>query len=263
MRFSKEFKKWACVIPLLCVLTVIGTKAGSLSQGGGAPSGSAVQGNPNLIAGRSNAGNSVSIGVEPTTGVISTLFPQAGGDAISNSGMGQFFGGNAVGLAEFGPFQFNGTTWDRERNAALANFGTSVTRTATNSIGAALAEKGARWSVVSIPASGTQGSASLAAEASVRHVIDCISFSANAAAAVAATNLNVNVRDGATGAGTVIYSFTVSAPTAAGAGIQEIQPVTFCGLQLTGTTNTATTVEFSAGLTGLLEAVSFTGFNVN
>lgn len=157
-------------------------------------------------------------------------------------------------------YAFNGTTWDRMRNAALAVFPASSTTTARNSIGAQIAEKGSRWTVVSNPAASSQASASLAAEASVRHVADCITFSAGATTAPALTALTVTLRDGAAGAGTVLWTHQVVIPASTG---QSVAPHSVCGLNLVGTTNTAMTLEFSALLLNLAEAVSLSGFNVN
>lgn len=144
----------------------------------------------------------------------------------------------------------------------LANFPTSATLTARNVFGGIVAEKSSRWSVVSNPASGSQATASIAAEAAVRHVADCINFSTIASGATAATNLTINLRDGATGAGTIIWTYQTGAPILAAGGTMAV-PHSICGLNLVGTTNTAMTFEFSAGLTGLIEAVSISGYNVN
>jgi hypothetical protein len=70
----------------------------------------------------------------------------------------------------------------------------------------------------------------------------------------------VNVRDGATGAGTIIWTNQVV--ISAGTG-QNVAPINVCGLNLTGTTNTAMTLEFSASLANLIESVSISGYNVN
>ena len=144
---------------------------------------------------------------------------------------------------------------------SLIAFPAASTLTSRNAAGALQAEKSSRWTVVSTPAVSTQASASIAAEASVRHVADCINFSAGSTTAPAAvTNLTVNLRDGATGAGTVIASWTVVAPAATG---QNVAPFSACGLNLVGTTNTAMTLEFSALLTNLFESVTLTGFNLS
>ena len=43
---------------------------------------------------------------------------------------------------------------------------------------------------------------------------------------------------------------------------QNVAPFELCGLNLAGTTNTAMTLEFSASLANLIQAVSLSGFNV-
>jgi hypothetical protein len=139
----------------------------------------------------------------------------------------------------------------------------ATTLTARNVAGSLFAEKSSRWTVVSFPAANSQGTASIAAEAGVRHVVDCVSFGADAGAAVTAAAGNFAVRDGATGAGTVIWQIAVAHLVAAGAGIQTIAPQSFCGLNLVGTTNTAMTAELNAGVTGEVQSVSISGFNVS
>lgn len=149
--------------------------------------------------------------------------------------------------------------WVRRKAAALTTFPVSTTLTGRNSVGAALIEKGARWSVIHNPAASSQATASIAAEASTRHVVDCIAFSAVSTSAPVATALTINVRDGATGAGTIIWTYQVVALAATG---QNVTPHSICGLNLVGTTNTAMTLEFSALLTNLIESVSISGYNV-
>lgn len=168
--------------------------------------------------------------------------------------------GNGQINYEVNPIIFNGTSWDRFRSASLASFPAASTLTARNSIGAAIVEKGSRWSVNSTPAVSTQASASIAAEALVRHVADSVCFSAGATTAPALTNLQINIRDGATGAGTILASFQVVIPATA---VQHLAPTCITGLQLVGTTNTAMTAEWSALLTNEFEQVTITGSNVN
>lgn len=155
---------------------------------------------------------------------------------------------------------FNGIDWDRARSADLTTFIVSTTLTARNSIGAQLTEKGSRWTAISNPAAGSQATASIAAEVDVRHVADCVSFSAAATTAPALTALTINLRDGATGAGTVIWTKQVAITVGVG---QEVAPFQACGLNLVGTTNTAMTLEWSASLANLIQEVSLSGFNVN
>lgn len=145
----------------------------------------------------------------------------------------------------------------------LINFPVATTLTGRNTSGALTAEKTSRFTVVSAPAAASQGTASIAAEASVRHVADCVIWSADASAAVTAAAGTLVLRDGATGAGTIIAQWRIAHQVAAGAGIQTIAPNSVCGLNLSGTTNTAMTAEFNAGVTGEEQAVTLTGFNVS
>jgi hypothetical protein len=73
------------------------------------------------------------------------------------------------------------------------------------------------------------------------------------------TNLTINLRDGATGAGTVIASWNVTVSNTTG---QNVAPFSACGLNLVGTTNTAMTLEYSSLLLNLFESVTLTGYNV-
>jgi len=187
-------------------------------------------------------------------------------DAVANAGLVRSVANSASNQALYmnDTGGYDGTNWDRYRTASLANM-YPADGTVSPSIGVRLAEKGARWSVVSNPAAGTQASASKAAVASTRHVVDCVSFSATeSTTAVTNTDLSINVRDGTTGAGTVIWVWAVSDNIGtATISTQYVPSHSICGLNLAGTTNTAMTVEFSAGLTNLNEVVSFSGYDIN
>jgi hypothetical protein len=161
------------------------------------------------------------------------------------------------------PFGFDGTNFDRLRNASLVNMPTAGTTSGANSIGARITEKGSRWVVNSHPATSSQATASIAAEAGVRHVVDCVTFAEASGGAVTGATHFISLRDGATGAGTILIQWVAAIPTAAGTGIQGLVPQSFCGLNLVGTTNTAMTFEFDAGVTNAIETVSISGFNVN
>ncbi len=154
---------------------------------------------------------------------------------------------------------WDSTQWLRAKSAALATYPVATTLTSRNSVGAQLSEKGSRWTVIHNPAASSQATASIANEATVRHVADCVSFSAGSTTAPALTALTVNLRDGATGAGTIIWTAEVLAANATG---ENVPPFSICGLNLAGTTNTAMTLEFSALLTNLVESVSLSGFNL-
>lgn len=161
------------------------------------------------------------------------------------------------------PFGYDGTNQDRLRTTSVVNMPTAQTTTAVNQIGAAIHEKGSRWVVSSDPATSSQATASIAAEAGVRHVVDCVTFAEASGGAVTGATHFLSLRDGAAGAGTILIQWVVAIPTAAGTGIQGITPQSFCGLNLVGTTNTAMTFEFDAGVTNAIETVSISGFNVN
>lgn len=106
--------------------------------------------------------------------------------------------------------------------------------------------------VDSAPAVSTQASASIAAQDNVRYVADQICFSAGSTTAPALTQLNVVLRDGATGAGTVLATFVVIIPAATG---QNVAP--YCApMSVGGSNKTAMTAEWSALLTNLFEQVT-------
>jgi len=147
--------------------------------------------------------------------------------------------------------------------APAANVFGATTLTARNSSMLFFAEANPRATVVSSPAAGTQASASVAAETGVRHVIDCLSFGSQASGgASSASNNSVSVRDGATGVGTIIW--TVNDPTIAGAaaGAQVATPINICGLNLSGSVNTALTVETLTGVANTAQTVSISFYNV-
>jgi hypothetical protein len=154
---------------------------------------------------------------------------------------------------------WNGSDTQMVQGTQLSNFPTSQTFTAVPMLGAILANDGPRWSKPSAPAAGSQATASIAAEAGVRHVADKVCFSAASTTAPVLTQLSINLRDGATGAGTVIGTWTVAISAATG---QNVSPYCTPQLNLSGTTNTAMTAEFSAALANLFQAVTLTGFNV-
>lgn len=111
--------------------------------------------------------------------------------------------------------------------------------------------------VISNPAAGSQASASQAAAgANVKNVATEICFSAGAVVAPVLTALTVNLRDGATGAGTVKATFEVIIPATTG---QSVVP--FCTMvSVIGTANTAMTLEFSAALANLIESATLHGY---
>ena len=113
--------------------------------------------------------------------------------------------------------------------------------------------------VIHNPAVNTQATASQAAAgAGLRNIVDCISATYVAdTTAPAATTVTLNVRDGATGAGTIIWTADLSLPAVAS---EDASPVQLCGLGIPGTANTAMTIEFAAaGGANTFQAVSMKG----
>lgn len=157
------------------------------------------------------------------------------------------------------PVRIAGSDGTNTQNLKVAS--TTNLPTSALSSGALLQEKGARWSVVSTPAAGTQASASKAAGAAgVSHVVDCIGFSASDVVVPVLTALTVDLRDGASGAGTIIWQYSFAATAVLG---EILPPHSICGLNIKGTAATAMTIEFSAALANLSENVNLTGYDVN
>lgn len=106
-----------------------------------------------------------------------------------------------------------------------------------------IGQRAESWSIFHKPAANTQATISKAAGgAAVRHV--CKGFMATLAnnAAAASTAVTLQIRDGATGAGTVLWETSMAVPATAFA-VPNTIAVT--GLYLVGTANTAMTIEFS------------------
>jgi hypothetical protein len=103
-----------------------------------------------------------------------------------------------------------------------------------------------------------QATASKAAGAAgVRHVCTALSFTLSARTAVAAADVTVNLRDGASGAGSILQSWTFALTAA------TIAPITvsLSGLKIVGSAATAMTLEFAAALTNLLQSVDLIGYD--
>lgn len=113
------------------------------------------------------------------------------------------------------------------------------------------------FNIVSNPAAGSLASASQAAAgAGIKNVATNICFSGGSAVAPALTAITVNLRDGASGAGTVKLTFQLIIPATTG---QNVLP--FCSpVNVVGSANTAMTLEFSTLLANLIESVSLQGY---
>jgi len=120
--------------------------------------------------------------------------------------------------------------------------------------GVLLTAQPGQWTEVHVPAAATQATKTHAAESSKRHVCTGI-IATIACATTAQTPLKIYLRDGATGAGTILAAFTVAAPANGCGG------VAFTGLSIYGTVGTAMTLEFSGvGVAASEQAVTLLGY---
>jgi hypothetical protein len=170
--------------------------------------------------------------------------PTVPGNTTQPTPIGGFNGGSS--MPAFLPF----------RILSLAN-SFPAAGTSFPSAGAHIAEKGPRWAAISTPVSGTQAIITVASVTGVRHVVDCIGIAAAAASSVTGITSSVALLDGSTG----IWGYYIGFPTGS-TGAQEVPPISFCGLNLVGTTNTAMVLEFGAGVTGASESLSISGFDI-
>jgi hypothetical protein len=124
----------------------------------------------------------------------------------------------------------NGTSLSRQQSASAANVA------AQSGEGTALVAGPGEWQVNQAPAAATQATATRAAGgAGVRHVLRSITVSVGCVALQAP--LGVVVRDGASGAGTIIWRALL------GGAAGEVDTITLTGLNIAGSDNTAMTVE--------------------
>jgi hypothetical protein len=151
---------------------------------------------------------------------------------------------------------FNGTAFDRLRTASAA------TQSASTQTGILAVANVGTWSITHTPTTNTQATITRAAGAAgVRHVCTSISCALSAPATATSGVVQINLRDGATGAGTILWSNTlqVGGATSISAGLAGFA---ISGLSITGSAATAMTLEFSAaGGANTSESVSMTGYD--
>ena len=118
------------------------------------------------------------------------------------------------------------------------------------------------WAVTSAPAVNTVASASRPASpapplAESRHVCtSIIALARGGTTAPAAVQLTVNLRDGASGAGTILASFTLVLAAA----VAAQDGIVLSDQEIIGSPNTAMTLEFTAaGGVNTFESVTMTG----
>jgi hypothetical protein len=112
------------------------------------------------------------------------------------------------------------------------------------------------WGIRHVPAANTQATISKAADANLFHVCTSITVTLGGTAATAA-GLEFQLRDGATGAGTVLWSGKL-------ANLANVtNSIVVTGLNLRGTLNTAMTLECTAApALNVSATVSLTGYSV-
>lgn len=115
-----------------------------------------------------------------------------------------------------------------------------------------------QFSLVSTPAAATQATATLpAAAAVVRHVLKSLTATLACGATAQATPAVLVVRDGASGAGTILWAQQVILP------VNGVWSIAITDLSLLGSRGTAMTVEFTgAGVAGSVQSISATGYDV-
>lgn len=151
---------------------------------------------------------------------------------------------------------FDGTTWDRKRSASAANIA------AQTGAGAQIVSGPGDWSIAHTPGAATQATITRAAVASTRHVCTSISATLSNPPASDAGNRMIQLRDGATGAGTILWAQTMRTGGGATTFGNSIV-INISGLNIVGSVNTAMTLEFdSAPSANCLEAVALTGHDV-
>ena len=198
--------------------------------------------------------------LDSVNGFLSLLNPRSDGFTI-----GTAIGGGGLGAApaagillrNVGPGG-SGGTWDRNRAASAEML------TATLSSGIQLTTPHSTWSVTSEPAANTRATATRAAGAvGVRHVSTAISacygdFGTGLGGAV--TEYRVRLRDGASGAGTILWSgYTIVSGIAGDS--KCIGPLPISSI---GTGATAMTLEYEAAPGALnFQTVTLTGYSVN
>lgn len=120
---------------------------------------------------------------------------------------------------------------------------------------------GTVWELDEAPAANTQATETKAAGAAgVRHVATGIQCTlASNGTAPTAIELNVVLRDGAAGVGTIIWEISLSIPNTAGV----VNGIALTGLWIVGTAATAMTLEFTAaGGAQTFEAVNIQGTSI-
>ena len=170
---------------------------------------------------------------------------------------GFLFGGGWLAWAaiqsEVGLNLFDGATFRRAVSGSVTTL-TAVTSQVNPPLSVAPLST---WSITHTPGAATQATATKAASTGVRHVATNIT-ACLAVGGTAQTPIVANLRDGASGAGTVVRSWAFSAPVN-GTSVC----VTQSDLSIIGTAGVAMTIEFTgAGVAASQETVSMSGYSL-
>ena len=196
----------------------------------------------------------MSVNVTPGSGVVvaadivGSASAPATGQAIQYVKLDFGTAGNSSPVTTTNPLPVQLTDGtNTQKSASAANL---ALKSAQN---AALVEAPGQWAVTSAPAVNTQATISQAAGgAGVRNVAQALAVTlANDGTGSVQAGLLFNLRDGATGAGTILWSITLSVIATAGA----FSGLSVSGLNIPGTANTAMTLE-SASAPGAHTAAS-------
>jgi hypothetical protein len=160
----------------------------------------------------------------------------------------------STGISANGNVLFNGSTFDRQDGVSNTN------NTATTTAGVSYSTPLTTWFTVPNTTSSAATAATVTKASgggSVRHVVTGVTFCFQDSAINTVARL-VNLRDGASGAGTIIKSWYVSNGGVAGGA--QCQSET--GLNISGSAATAMTLEFAAAPAATAsETVSFEGYS--
>lgn len=116
-----------------------------------------------------------------------------------------------------------------------------------------------QWAINNAPAAALAATTTRAPVAGQRHRATAISFSViTTTTAPTVATLTVTLRDGASGAGTILMVWRVR--VAAAMTDTNVAQVVLGGLNVVGSVNTAMTLEFDVGTLNTLEDVSLTGY---
>ncbi len=181
-----------------------------------------------------------------------TLYTPAGAAVDTPTGTGNgVTTANLLGVGAYG-YGFNGATWDRVRTNSAA------TLSATTQPFAQLTAKPGEWSITNAPAVNTIATATRAAGAAgVRHVCTAICVGVVVITGVPVTVMTWQLRDGATGAGTILLQGAISVASSAPQPPTIIVPV-----NVIGSAATAMTIEFAAAAGAAnFEFVNATGYS--